>query len=98
MHARVVFFNVREGKREETISLFSDVVVPAAQKQKGFSGGLLLTDPGTGKGISIGLWATENDMIATENSDFYREWVSKFEEIFAAPPVMEHYEVSNKSI
>lgn len=98
MQARVVFSNVREGKREETIGLFSDVVAPAAQKQKGFSSGLLRTDPGTGKGVSIGLWATENDMIATENSSFYRESVSKFEEIVVSPAVMEHSEVSNKNI
>jgi heme-degrading monooxygenase HmoA len=43
-------------------------VVPAAQQQKGFKGGFLLSDPNTGKGVSIALWETENDMKASETS------------------------------
>jgi len=34
MHARVVFFNVKAGKMEQTVSLFRDDVVPAAKQQK----------------------------------------------------------------
>jgi hypothetical protein len=98
MHARVAFFNINAGKREEAVSLFRDDVVPAAKKQKGFSGGLLLTDPATGKGISIGLWDTEADMLATEKSGFYLGWVEKFQNVFANPPLMEHYEVSSKDM
>jgi len=98
MHARVVFFDVRAGKREEAVSLFRDAVVPAAKKQKGFSGGLLLTDPAAGKGISIGLWNTAANMLATEKSGFYQGWVEKFQNVFANPPFMEHYEVSSKDM
>lgn len=98
MYARVAFFHIMAGKHENAVSLFRDAVVPAAKMQKGFSGGLLLTDPATGKGISIGLWESEADMAATEKSGFYGEWVSKFQEIFTAPPVMEHYEVSSKDV
>ena len=98
MHARVVFFNVKAGKMEQAVSLFRDDVVPAAKQQKDFSGGLLLTDPATGRGISIGLWDTEVAMLSTEKSGFYRGWVDKFQHILANPPVMEHYEVSSKDM
>jgi heme-degrading monooxygenase HmoA len=98
MHARVVFFNVRVGKRDEAVSIFRNAVIPAAKQLKGFSGGLLLTDPATGKVISIGLWDTEADMLATEKSGFYQGWVEKFQDVFANPPSMEHYEVSSKDM
>ncbi len=94
MNARVAFFDVKPGKREEAIKLFKDIVVPEAKKQKGFQGGLVLTNPDTGKGISIGLWETEADMTATEKSGFYQQWVAKFTDVFAIPPFMEHYEVN----
>jgi quinol monooxygenase YgiN len=98
MHARVVVFNVKSGKREEAVSIFRDFVVPGAKKQTGFRGGLLLTDPDTGKGISIGLWETEADMTATEKGGFYQDWVAKFEGVFTVPPSKEHYEVSIKDV
>jgi heme-degrading monooxygenase HmoA len=98
MNARVAVFNVKPGKREEVISLFRDFVVPEAKKQKGFKGGLVLTNPDTGQGISIGLWETEADMTATEKSGFYQKWVSKFADVLAILPFMEHYEVSIKDI
>lgn len=98
MKARVAVFNVKGGKREEAVSLFRDSVIPEARKQKGFKGGLLLTNPVTGQGISIGLWETEEDMTATEESGFYQKWVSKFADVFTMPPFMEHYEVSIKDV
>ena len=98
MNARVAVFNVKPGKREEAVSLFRDFVVPEARKQKGFKGGLLLTNPNTGQGISIGLWETEEDMTTTEKSGFYQRWVSKFADVFTMPPFMEHYEVSIEDI
>jgi len=98
MNARVAFFDVKPGKREEAIKLFRDVVVPEAKKRKGFKGGLVLTAPDTGKGISIGLWETEADMTETEKSGFYQQWVAKFVDVFAIPPFMEHYEVNIKDV
>ncbi|HXX58507.1 MAG TPA: antibiotic biosynthesis monooxygenase [Thermodesulfovibrionales bacterium] len=96
MNARVAVFNIKSGKREEAIHLFKNFVVPEAHKQKGFKGGLLLTNPDTGQGMSIGLWETEADMTATERSGFYQKWVSRFTDFFTAPPSMEHYEVNIK--
>jgi heme-degrading monooxygenase HmoA len=79
---------------EEAVGIYRDSVVPAAKQQKGFKGALLLTDPNTGKGISIALWETEADMQAGEASGYFQEQIAKFAAVFAAPPVTEHYEVS----
>ena len=98
MHARVAFFHVKPGKRDEAVSIFRDFVIPAAKKQKDFSGGLLLTDPAKGKGISIGLWESAEDMVASEARGFYQGWVDKLKGIFELAPFMEHYEVSSKEI
>ena len=53
MKARVAVFNAKPGKREEAINLFKNFVVPEAHKQKGFKGGLLLTNPDTGSGFEL---------------------------------------------
>jgi heme-degrading monooxygenase HmoA len=69
-------------------------VVPAAQQQKGFKGGFLLSDPNTGKGVSIALWETEDDMKASETSGYLQEQIVKFAAVLAAPPTTEHFEVA----
>ena len=94
MNARVTIVQVRPDKLEETIGIYRDSVAPAAQQQKGFKGLLMLTDPATGKGISIGLWETEADMIAGESSGYFQQQLAKFKDVFSAPPVREQYEVS----
>lgn len=95
MHAKVVTFQIKPGKRDEVTRLFQEFVVPGAKKYRGFKGGLLLTDPKTGKGTSVALWETEADIIASEASGYYKEWVSRLSEAFAVPPTREIYEVSN---
>jgi len=95
MYAKVVTFQIKSGKRDEVTRLFQEFVIPGARKHKGFKGGLLLTDPKTGKGTSIGLWETEADIIASEASGFYKEWVAKLSDVFNAAPAREIYEVSN---
>ncbi len=95
MYARVVTFQMRSGRRDEVIRLFQEFVIPGARKHKGFKGGLLLTDPNTEKGTSIGLWETEADIKASEASGFYKEWLAKLGDAFSAPPVRDIYEVSN---
>jgi heme-degrading monooxygenase HmoA len=83
---------------DEAIAIYRDSVVPAAQQQKGSNGALLLTDPNTGKGLSISFWETEADMQAGEASGYYQEQLAKFKGIFTAPPVREQYEVSVQAL
>jgi heme-degrading monooxygenase HmoA len=76
-------------------SFFSESVVPAAQEQEGFSGGLLLADAGSGKAVLISLWESEDHLRAGESSGYYVEQVSKLAGVglFAGPPHRETFEV-----
>jgi len=94
MKARVVNVQVQPGKTFEAVNIYRDSVVPASKKQKGFKGALLVTDPDTGKGLSITLWETEADMKAGESSGYYQEQIAKLAVVMAAPPAMQHYDVS----
>ncbi len=94
MYARVTIVQIQPGKVDEATRIYKDSVVPAAKQQKGFKGIYMLTDRNTGKGISIALWDTEADMKAGESSGYFQQQLAKFKELFGAPPVREHYEVT----
>jgi heme-degrading monooxygenase HmoA len=94
MYARLVTVQIQQGKVDEATNIYRDSVMPAAQQQKGFKGGFLLSDPNTGKGVSIALWETEDDMKASETSGYLQEQIVKFATVLAAPPTTEHFEVA----
>lgn len=94
MQAKVVTFQMKSGKRDEVTRLFKEFVIPGARKQGGFKGGLLLTAPKTGKGVSVAFWETESDILASETAGYYKEWVSELSKAFAAPPTREIFDVS----
>jgi heme-degrading monooxygenase HmoA len=87
-------FQIDIDKLDEAIRIYEERVTPARKSQKGSRGAYLLTDPKTGKGISITLWDSEEDAIANEQSGYYQEQVNKFKGFFTAPLIREGYEVS----
>ena len=94
MYARAVTIQFQTGKVDEANAIVKGSIIPVMKKQKGFKGQLLLTQPNTGKAISINLWRTEADLTAFETSPLYRELMGKLASVLAAPPVGERYEVS----
>ena len=94
MHVRAVTVQIQPGKTQEAIDLFKESLVPALKAQKGFQGFYLMTDANSGKGLGISVWETEADMLAVESSGAYQEQVSKFGDVFAGAPALEHYELS----
>jgi heme-degrading monooxygenase HmoA len=94
VHARTVVVQVSPENVQEVIRIFRDSVIPAAQQQKGWKGGMLLTDSTTGKTLSVGLWETEADLVASETGPYFQEQLAKIRHIVTAPPVREIYEVS----
>jgi len=93
VEARVVDLRVPSMETREVVRIYRDSVLPAARRQRGFRGALLLTDDDTGVGISITLWNTEEDREAGEASGFYNEQVGKFSELLTETPVRKHYSV-----
>jgi heme-degrading monooxygenase HmoA len=94
VHARVVDLRVRPSDTEEMVRIYRDSVMPAARRQPGFRGAVLLTDPETGIGISVTMWETEADREAGETSGYYKEQIAKFADFLVETPVRKHYEVS----
>ena len=96
MHAGVNYVQVQPGKMDEAVSIWQNSVLPASRLQKGFKGALMLTDHSTSKVIMIGLWETEADVPATnETASFYQEQVAKLAGVIAGPPVRDVYEINN---
>ena len=94
MHARVTTVMVQPGKVEEATRIFRDIIMAQVKQLKGFKGAMLLTDPDTGKGISVTVWDSKEDMIAVEASGKWAQMVGEFAAVLSGPPTREHYEVS----
>lgn len=71
---------------DEAITVYRDSVLPAHRGQKGFKGGLVLTDQTAGKVIAISLWETEEDLNAFAPTGYV-------DGIAIGTPVREIYEV-----
>lgn len=95
MQARLTTIKVRPDQVDEAVRLWQDSVLPAAQRQPGFRGAMMLSDRATGKNLVIGLWGTEADLSASgEGSDYLREQLAKFVRQLGVSPIVENYEVS----
>ncbi len=94
MYARVSTAEVQPGKMEEALSVSRDSILPAAKQQRGYEGGLWLTDPQTNKVMVITLWGSREDLEAGEASGYYREQLGKLGDALAGEVAREAYEVS----
>ena len=93
MFARLTTAQIPIDRIDRFIKIFEESVVPAAKSQKGYKGIYLFVDRKTGKGVSMGLWESEEDAIANEENRFYQEQVAKFITFYTKPPIREGYEV-----
>src|SRR5262245_52696326 len=93
MFARVTILQLQPGKLDEFIRIFQDSIAPAAAAQPGFGGITLLTDPQIGKVLAVGLWETEDDLLAGE-ATYYQKGLAAISNLLTAPPSREVYEVS----
>ncbi|MFM9433152.1 heme-degrading monooxygenase HmoA [Janthinobacterium sp. CG_23.3] len=89
MFARVTHVQSKPEKLDEIVALFQDSVMPLLKQQQGFKSSLLLTDPATGKGMSITIWESEADLQAGDSNAVLLEQVLKVMPMLAAPPVPE---------
>ena len=93
MHARVTLVQGAPEKADDGISQFKELAVPLIKDAAGFKGALLLADRQSGKGLSITLWETEDDMKATEEAvRGAREETAR--SMGGQAPVVESYEVA----
>ena len=70
----------------------------AASPRPGYFGGLSLRDHSTGKLISISLWDTEADMLASETSANRQQISDRWSNVIVGSIVSEHYEAHTSSL
>ena len=95
MHVRAATVQIRSGNMQEVIDLHNDSLIPAAKGQKGWRGSYLMTDASNDKILSITVWGSEEEMLASESgANYLQTEVAKFDMVFANPPTFDHYELS----
>jgi hypothetical protein len=90
--ARVTHVQVDPADIEESVRLFHESVVPAAEQEDGFMGALLLVRF-DGHALAIDLCDTFEHMQGNEPSGFYQTQVAKFADKLIGRPKREAYEV-----
>jgi quinol monooxygenase YgiN len=94
MYARVTSVQISPDHVDEATRLTRDIIIPAAQREKGFKGYMVLGDRAMGKSLSITFWETAADMQASgPGSEYYREVMARIAPLFTAPPVVDNLEV-----
>ena len=93
MVARVTHVKVDPEELGESVRLFDESVVPAAEQEEGFMGALLLVRD-DGRALAIDLCDRLEHMRANEHSGFYQSQVAKFADKITATPSREFYEVA----
>ena len=93
MYARVITIQYQPDKMEEGLQMYREVLA-AARQQPGFKGVMGLVDRSKGKAISLTLWESEADALASgAGSAYMQAALAKFGSLFVAAPVIETYEV-----
>jgi len=71
MFARVTQLVVHPGRLQEGNRAVEEHLIPAIRMQTGYSGGLHLANPETGKMLSVTLWEDEQSMHATDEASHW---------------------------
>ena len=93
MHARVVTLNVKPEAAAEAVERY-EKSIENSMRSPGYKMGILLTNPDTGKGFSITLWETRDQVIEGNESGYYKKQMETMGDVWAEAPVLEDYEVN----
>jgi hypothetical protein len=91
MHARVNATEWNPDEVERGMRLTKETIIPSYQRQPGFRGYILLTEPNGAGALAITLWETEEDMDAS--ASVAQAMIPQLKGILRAPPDTRTYEV-----
>ena len=94
MYARMTRSRVDLDTVDEAVGIVESSILPAAREQPGYRGYVHLVDRATGEGVSLTLWASEEDMRAGETGSYYRDQIAKVRALLAEEPDVRGYEVA----
>jgi quinol monooxygenase YgiN len=93
MHARSGTLYPRSDHFDHVLQILHDTVAPAAQRQPGFRGMLIMTNRQAYKIVATTLWESEADMLASEEGEYLQDQVSRVIAHLRRPPEFERYEI-----
>ena len=92
MVARVTHVRVKPEDVADSVRLFDESVIPAAQQEEGFMGALLLVRE-DGRALAIDLADTLEHAHANERNGVYQSQIAKFADRIIDHPKREFYDV-----
>lgn len=92
MYARIITANVKPEKLNDFPAAFSELALPDASQEPGFRGMYMLKDSSENRIISVVLWETEADAIASIEG-FQQRRMPKMMPYLAGVPTAETLEV-----
>jgi quinol monooxygenase YgiN len=94
MQPRASFAQISPNYIEETTRLTRDIIIPAAQREKGFRGYQTFGDRTTGRTIVITYWESESGREGSlPASDYYREFMANVTRMFIDWPLIDNIEI-----
>jgi hypothetical protein len=93
MHARVITIQTYEGKLDELITQVRDAVLPAATKQPGFRGAVVLGNPSTNTATMTSYWHHRAEEYSSQHSQYFEEVFREIATVFGYKEEIETYEV-----
>ena len=93
MHARSGTVYPRSGHFDHVLRLLRDTVAPAAQREPGCNGMLIMKNRQAGSIVGITLWESEADMRASAKGEYLQDQVSRIITHLRRPPEFEEYEI-----
>jgi heme-degrading monooxygenase HmoA len=93
MYARMTTAQAKPGGVDEALRIWDEQVMPQLTQQRGYKGFQTCTNRDGNTLLTLTYWETREDADRTLNSDWMRQILGLFANIFAAPPTQEHYEV-----
>lgn len=93
MVARVTQVRVNPEDVAESVRLFDESVMPAAEQEEGFLGALLLVRD-DGRALAIDFCDTREHMQANERNGFYQQQIAKFAGKIVDHPSRQFYDVA----
>ncbi len=93
MYARSGTLYPRSDRFDHVLQLLRDTITPAAEKEPGFRGMLIMNNRQAGKVVAITLWESEADMFASAEGEYLQDQVSRVITHLRRPPEFEDYEI-----
>ncbi len=93
MYDSLITGSIRPDQVDQAIGIYRERIVPMARGWSGFRGIYVLTDRTSGRGLTIGLYETEEDARRVETSGQFQQAAAALGEVLAGPPTREVREV-----